>query len=203
MMSVIFPAQYAVFDTETTGLDVNTARIVELAVKVVKFDAGGVKRETAKSWLVFQDAPLPEVITELTGITNEMVSQHGVPLAKALSEFQEMVGRLPLVGHNVTRYDCPLMLLETQRAFGSAPASFGPVIDTAALFKARMMGTSQLWNESHCDMAGRVLSFRVYGLKYNLTFACDKMGISRNDLEAHRASGDVEMADRLFRALCA
>lgn len=206
-----FPKSYAVYDTETTGLDTGTARIVELAVKVVHVG----KEPVAKSWLILQDAPLPDVTRQITGITDDEVAANGVPLLQALGEFFALVGRAALVGHNIARYDNLVMEKEICRMAQAAAvtpedrvetsailmARLSRFVDTAALFKARAIGEEQDFDETHMEFAGRVLDVRAAGVKYNLAHACDTLGVDRAGIAAHRASGDVEMTDRLYRAL--
>src|SRR4029453_2294546 len=43
---------------------------------------------------------VPKKITEITGITNEMVQSDGLELVEALAEFRSFVGYLPLVAFN-------------------------------------------------------------------------------------------------------
>lgn len=188
---------YAVFDLETTGLDVDTARIVELAVKA------HVRGEVIeRQWLVRQDERLPAETVAITGITDVEVEMKGVTLDEALVGFAEVVKDLPLIGHNAVRYDALVMRNEFYRAFGSAwPTECDEVIDTAALYKARIMGARMVDGESHRQFARRVLGYKTPGLKYSLTYACAEMGVKVKGLAAHRAAADVEMTDRLYVAM--
>jgi DNA polymerase-3 subunit epsilon len=63
----------AVVDVETTGLDPETDRIVELAVRRFKYDPSGHIVEIGKSWSWREDPgiPLPEDVIRLTGITDQ------------------------------------------------------------------------------------------------------------------------------------
>lgn len=188
---------YAVFDLETTGLDVDTARIVELAVKA------HVRGEVIeRQWLVRQDERLPAETVAITGITDEEVEMKGVTLDEALVGFAEVVKDLPLIGHNAVRYDAPLMRNEFYRAFGSGwPMECEDMIDTAAMFKARIMGVKIEPTERYGEFARRVLGYKIPGLKYSLTYACAEMGVKVKGLAAHRAAADVEMTDRLYVAM--
>lgn len=57
-------------DVETTGLDVEQDRIIELAVVPFSFDEDGQIYEVMRGWSQFEDPgiPIPPEITELTGI---------------------------------------------------------------------------------------------------------------------------------------
>jgi len=64
------------FDLETTGLDPINDRIIEIGVLQVDFKTLTVTNEL--NLLVNQDMEISEKITEITGITNEMLKETGV-----------------------------------------------------------------------------------------------------------------------------
>ncbi|MFC4768825.1 PolC-type DNA polymerase III [Effusibacillus consociatus] len=86
---------YIVFDTETTGLNAAENTLIEIAAVKMKGS------EIIGEWttLIDPEVEISPKITELTGITNEMVK--GQPkLAEALPKFREFVGDAVLVAHN-------------------------------------------------------------------------------------------------------
>ncbi len=93
--SETFDGEFIVFDLETTGLSFQNDRITEIgAVKVKK---GKVIDKF--NMLVDPEMEISEKITELTGITNEMVK--GQPkIDEALPKFLEFVGDRLLIAHN-------------------------------------------------------------------------------------------------------
>lgn len=86
---------YILLDFETTGLDPDTAEIIEIgAIRVEGF------REVARyHQLVKPSHPIPAMISELTGITNEMVADSPA-FTEVASAFAEFLGDLPIVAHN-------------------------------------------------------------------------------------------------------
>ena len=60
-------------DVETTGLDPKTGRIIELAIRRIRYDAGGVVTEIDRpyEWREDPGEPLSAEITALTGLTDE------------------------------------------------------------------------------------------------------------------------------------
>jgi len=84
-------------DIETTGVDPERDRIIEIGI--VRFRGETVLEEWSS--LVDPQMPIPQRITELTGITDAMVQQEGIPLWRALSEAQQVIGNAPIIGHNI------------------------------------------------------------------------------------------------------
>jgi ATP-dependent DNA helicase DinG len=86
-------------DIETTGLDSNSDAILEIGA--VRFNGHRVEDEWSS--LINPNRPIPPFITQLTGISNEMV-RNAPPLRAVLSELADFVGDAPILGHNV-RFD--------------------------------------------------------------------------------------------------
>lgn len=63
----------AVVDVETTGLDPEGDKVIELAVRRFRYDPGGHITEIGRSWRWREDPgiPLPEDIVRITGITDQ------------------------------------------------------------------------------------------------------------------------------------
>ncbi|MEG1267986.1 MAG: PolC-type DNA polymerase III [Oscillospiraceae bacterium] len=83
------------FDLETTGLNVSNERITEIGA--VRIRDG----EIIDSFDTFVNPgkPVPTKITELTGITDEMLV-NAPSEAEAVTQFFEYAGELPLMAHN-------------------------------------------------------------------------------------------------------
>ena len=87
---------YTVIDVETDGVEVGTNHLIELgAVRMEENQQKEFHR------MILHDAPLPFAITQLTGITDEMLQSQGTTLENALKEFVAFIGKTPLVGYNV------------------------------------------------------------------------------------------------------
>jgi ATP-dependent DNA helicase DinG len=96
-------------DLETTGLEPAADAIIEIGV--VKFRGDEVVEEWQS--LIDPGRPIPPNITQLTGITQEMVRSQGIPLQHAFREVREIVGDLPVVGHSVN-FDMSFMRANRQ-----------------------------------------------------------------------------------------
>ena len=87
--------EFVCFDLETTGLNAATDGITEIAATVLR---GGELCEEYHTY-VDPQRPIPEKITQLTGISNETV--RGAPLAEeAVRDFLKFVNGRVLVAHN-------------------------------------------------------------------------------------------------------
>lgn len=91
------PSEFVVFDLETTGLNVETHEIIEIAA--ILHTKGSNTHATIQS-LVVPIKKIPKKITEVTGITQEMVAAGGIPLGEAITSFAEFVGDRRLVAFN-------------------------------------------------------------------------------------------------------
>lgn len=86
-------------DIETTGLDSAADAIIEIGA--VRFNGARVEGEW--STLINPGRPIPAMITQLTGITNEMV-RNAPPIKAVVQELADFVGGDPVLGHSV-RFD--------------------------------------------------------------------------------------------------
>jgi DNA polymerase-3 subunit epsilon len=88
---------FAVADLETTGLDAQSAEIIEFAAVLVEPD-GSVASEF--SMLVKPQNSIPAQITQITGITQADINALGQPLALVLAAFLKFIGDRPVFFHN-------------------------------------------------------------------------------------------------------
>lgn len=84
-------------DIETTGLDPNKDFIIEIGA--VLFSDHRIEAEW--STLINPGRPIPPFITQLTGITNQMVLQ-APPIQDVLNELQDFAADSPIIGHNIS-----------------------------------------------------------------------------------------------------
>ena len=87
---------YVIFDIETTGLDPRYDEIIEIgAIKVIDNEIVDKFNE-----LIKPKNKINEFITELTGITNEML-ENAKSISSILPLFKEFIEDNILIGHNV------------------------------------------------------------------------------------------------------
>ena len=104
------PSEYVVIDTETTGLDFEFCDIIEVsAMRYIDGQCVGAYSSLVKPELFHRYSPetgewvpyyVGSFITELTGITNEMLAAAPDP-ASVMPELRSFIGDTVLIGHNV------------------------------------------------------------------------------------------------------
>lgn len=90
------PNKYIAFDIETTGLDPMYDEIIEIGA--IKIEDG--KEIETFSTLIKPEYEIDEFITELTGITNEML-MNAPKINEVLPKFMDFIKGSVILGHNV------------------------------------------------------------------------------------------------------
>lgn len=86
---------FVAIDVETTGLSPIANELIE--VSAIKYD--GNKKIDTFSTLIKPKVRIPYYITNITGITNDMVEE-APEVEEVMPELVEFVGDLPIVAHN-------------------------------------------------------------------------------------------------------
>jgi len=117
------PSLILFFDTETTGLplftepsdDPRQPHIIQLAAELCTPDGNVVETYEV---IVDIGEPIPEEMTAIHGVTNEMMAEKGIPPKQMLADFFQLVDRADLiVGHNVG-FDIRMVRIQSARQFG-------------------------------------------------------------------------------------
>lgn len=171
--------ELGVFDLETTGIDVESARIVSAHVGVLDADGHVVRRN---DWLVDPGVDIPEGASAVHGITTEHARTLGRRPAEAVAEIVDALRTLfahgtPVVAYNAP-YDFTLLHREALR-YGIPPlVAPGPIIDPLVIDRAV--------DKYRAGKRTLVLTALFYGV----------------DLaEAHDAGADAIAAGRVAQAL--
>lgn len=101
-------------DLETTGLDPKKDAIIEIGA--VKFNHQRIEQEW--STLVDPGRPIPPFITQLTGITDQMVASEP-SIKEVIGDLESFIGSSTVLGHNI-RFD--LSFLRKNKILESNPA---------------------------------------------------------------------------------
>ncbi len=112
-----YPADYVVFDLETTGVSQERDDIIEVsAVRVCAH-----KVVDSYSTLVNPHRPIPPDATQVNGITDDMVKD-APDIGEAMEGFLAFIGASVLVGHNIHTFDMNF-------AYDAAYRSLGRTLD--------------------------------------------------------------------------
>ena len=115
-------------DFETTGLDPNHDRIIEVAA--ILFEDGEPKKTF--STLVNPGQNIPSFITSITGISNSMVSQSPKE-SEIINNLIKIIGSHPVVAHNV-KFDWSFIESLCRRYNLDIPSN--PLYDTLQLARS-------------------------------------------------------------------
>lgn len=168
---VPLPLDATVIDIETTGLNADSDRMIEVAAVRIR---NGQKVEEFQR-LIRYTAPLPEVIRNLTGINSEMLENGAVDESEALKELLDFIGMDVIIGHNVA-FDIEFVQNACRR-MGVVRPDFC-AIDTVQLSRERLRGS--------------VANFRLETLVCHLGLA---------EKQVHRALPDSRLVAQLYAKL--
>jgi DNA polymerase-3 subunit epsilon len=101
----------AFIDLETTGINLGTDRIVEIAI--VKLSPDGSRQVKRK--LINPEMPIPPQSSEVHGITDEMVKD-APTFKQASNEIRQFLESCDLAGYNSNKFDIPLLVEEFLRS---------------------------------------------------------------------------------------
>lgn len=100
----------AIIDLETTGVNLGSDRIIEIAV--VKILPDGKKQIKRK--LINPEIPISPASTEIHGITNEMI-RDAPTFRQVANELKQFLDHCDLAGYNSNRFDVPMLAEEFLR----------------------------------------------------------------------------------------
>jgi len=103
-------------DLETTGVDVETDRIVTACVAAIDGTTG---QTDVCTWLANPGVPIPDAAAQVHGITTEHARRHGWDAAEVVAEIADALAAhaaagVPVVGFNLA-FDLTLLDRETRR----------------------------------------------------------------------------------------
>jgi len=136
-MSTTWFDSLAVFDLETTGVDVETSRVVSAYVGVIAADGSVIEQ---LDWLADPGIEIPPGASAVHGITTEQARAEGRPAHQVVSEIVAALQSVLDRGLAVTVYNAPydltLLSRECLRYGLTALIEPNPVIDPLVIDKA-------------------------------------------------------------------
>jgi DNA polymerase-3 subunit epsilon len=144
MLQLVKPL--AVIDLETTGINLSTDRIVEIAI--VKVFPDGKKQIKRK--LINPEMPISAASQEMHGITNEMVKD--APTFKQVAnEIKQFLDNCDLAGYNSNRFDIPLLAEEFLRVGLEFDFSNRKLVDVQKIFHMMEQRTLSAAYKFYCN----------------------------------------------------
>jgi len=144
-------------DLETTGMNLATDRVIEIAIVKISPD----KEKQVKHKIVNPQIPIPKGSSDIHGITDEHVKD--APTFKEVAnELKQFIDNADLSGYNSNRFDIPLLMEEFLRA--------GISLD---MTNRRMLDVQQIFH---------MMEKRTLGAAYK--FYCEKELIDAHSAEA-------------------
>ncbi len=118
------------FDLETTGVDPENDRIVQIAM--IRVEPGG-SRQTFET-LVNPGCPIPPQATAVHGITDEDVRAQPA-FAAIRGDVERMLTGSDLAGYNSIRFDAPLLMNELRRVGSDLDIGGARHLDAMVIFR--------------------------------------------------------------------
>jgi DNA polymerase III subunit epsilon len=100
----------AVIDLETTGINLGSDRIIEIAIVKIMPDG----KKISKRKLINPEMPIPAASTDIHGISNEMVKD-APTFKQSANELKQFLDNSDLAGYNSNRFDIPMLVEEFLR----------------------------------------------------------------------------------------
>ena len=157
------------FDTETTGLNFSQDQIIEFAAVVLEMVDGQVRviREYDELVTLLPGTTVPQMIQDLTGISDEDIRQRGIPKAQVCQDIAEMIrGNTLLLAYNA-HFDLSF-LFYMLKGYG----------DPAILKGKDKLDLLTVYRDRHA-------------YPHKLCTAIEKYGLSGQVVNSHRAVDDV------------
>lgn len=167
-MQIILQKPLVFLDLETTGLSFTQDRIVEIAMLKISVDG----TRLMKRKLINPEMPIPKEVSEIHGITDEMVKD-APTFKQAANEIRQFMEGADLGGYNSNKFDWPLLVEEFLRSGLTFETEGRKLVDVQKIY--------------------HMMEPRNLSAAYK--FYCDK------DLEnAHSAESDVNATWEVFLA---
>lgn len=174
-----------VLDTETTGVDVETARVVTAFLGIIR-DSG--EPEAFSQWLIDPGVEIPVEASNVHGVTTEHARAEGVNAEEGIERIVERLDYMrairpeaPLVVYNAP-YDLTLLDREARRHMG-----FG--------------GMSEFWTGTIDPLVIDKATDKYRRGSRKLVDVAAHYGVTPPDGDAHEARYDAILAGRLAQVL--
>lgn len=206
-LGTALPAQIAVFDTETDGVDTETCHIVTAFIGVMDVASGNMVER--RSWLLNTGHPIPKEASDVHGITTERMQAEGMDPKQGVFEIVQYIDILQKRGLATVVMNAPFdyTLLDREtlrhwpdmrpivpervfdpmvldRAFDKYRAGSRKLVDLAKVYGVPVE-TNAHDAEADCRMAGRI-AIKLMGHSRLQDMTLEE--IHNKQIPTHRAS---------------
>jgi DNA polymerase-3 subunit epsilon len=145
-MSLQLSRPIAFMDLETTGVNLSSDRIVEVAI--VKIMTDGTK--SIKRKLINPEMPIPKQSSDIHGITDDMVSS-APTFKQCANELKQFIEGCDIGGYNSNRFDIPMLMEEFLRAGMEIDLSTRKMVDVQHIFYSMEPRTLSAAYKFYCE----------------------------------------------------
>lgn len=133
-------------DLETTGINIATDRIIEIAIIKILPD----RTKLVKHKLVNPQMPIPKASSDIHGITDDKVKD--APTFKEVAnELKQFIDNADLSGYNSNRFDIPLLMEEFLRAGILLEMTNRRMVDVQTIFHMMEKRTLEAAYKFYCE----------------------------------------------------
>jgi DNA polymerase III subunit epsilon len=136
----------AVIDLETTGTNLSTDRVIEIAILKIMPDG---KRQVKRK-LLNPEMAIPASSSEIHGITDEMVKD-APTFRQAANEIRQFIDNSDLAGYNSNRFDIPMLVEEFLRIALDFDIKSRRLIDVQKIFHSLEPRTLSAAYKFYCN----------------------------------------------------
>ena len=136
----------AVFDLETTGINITSDKIVEIAI--IKLHPDGKEEKYLRR--VNPEKNIPSEIVAIIGITNEDVANEPT-FPEIANEVLEFIGEADLGGYNSNKFDIPVLAEELMRAGADFDLCTRNFVDVQNIFHKMEQRTLSAAYQFYCQ----------------------------------------------------
>jgi DNA polymerase-3 subunit epsilon len=136
----------AFIDLETTGTNIGSDRIIEIAViKILPDGSRSVKRK-----IINPEMPIPQASTDVHGFTDAMVKD--APTFKQVAhELKQVLDGCDIAGYNSNRFDIPMLMEEFLRAGVDFDMKSRRLVDVQKIFHQMEQRTLSAAYKFYCN----------------------------------------------------
>jgi len=136
----------AIIDLETTGVNLGTDRIVEIAIVKIMQDG----KKLVKRKLINPEMSIPQASTDIHGITNEMV-RDAPSFRQVGNELKQFLDNCDLAGYNSNRFDIPMLVEEFLRVGMEFEGKGRKLLDVQKIFHMMEQRTLSAAYRFYCN----------------------------------------------------